>query len=115
MASKNGKARTEHVYELVVANGGFSRKRAISPLSNLQDGLFNLVYTNVINQNINIKALKNYDKGEHIYKDDTKQYWLSNLKISTPDDKIKAIVDGRICNFDKLDIVLVENGLKIYK
>ena len=35
-----GKSKKETIFELVVANGGLSKGKPVSPLSNLQDGLF---------------------------------------------------------------------------
>ncbi len=115
ISSKNNKAKTEHIYELVVANGGFSKGKHISPLSNVSDGLFNLIYTNSNDTKANIKALKGYEDGKHIYNENVKQSWLNNLKITNADNKIKALMDGRIFNFEKLEISVIENGLKLYK
>ena len=115
ISSKNQKAKTENVYELVVANGGYSKGKKVSPLSNVSDGLFNLIYTKSDTNKANNKALKQYEDGEHIYDESLKQYWLDNLKISSPNNKIKALIDGRIFNFEKLEIVIIEKGLKVYK
>ena len=115
ISTKNGKSRTEDIFELVIANGGKSKGKLISPLSNVKDGLFNVSYSLMNNKTENLKHLKMFNKGKHVYHEDTKQYWLNNIKISNEDNAIKAGVDGKIYTFDKLDIVLVENGLKIYK
>lgn len=56
-----------------------------------------------------------FNKGDHIYDDDTKQHWMNQLKITNPDKKIKALIDGKIHNFEELNISIIENGLKIYK
>lgn len=115
LQSKNNKARKENVYELVVANGGFSKGKRISPLSNVSDGLFNLIYSNANDKKTNIKAYNAYESGEHIYNENVKQFWLNNIKITNADNKIKALLDGRIFNFEKLEISVIENGLKLYK
>lgn len=115
ISSKNNKAKTENVYELVVANGGYSKGKKVSPLSNVSDGLFNLIYTPSDTDKINNKALKQYEDGDHIYNENINQLWLDNLKITNSNNKIKALLDGRIFNFEKLEIVIVEKGLKIYK
>jgi len=115
MQSKNSKARKENIYELFIANGGYSRAKHISPLSNVRDGLFNLVYTPFNDKKSSIKALKGYEDGEHIYNENVKQFWLDNIKITNADNKIKALIDGRVCNFEKLEISVIENGLKLYK
>ena len=115
LQSKNNRARKENIYELVVANGGYSRGKHISPLSNVSDGLFNLIYSNANDKKTNIKAYNAYESGDHIYNENVKQFWLNNIKITNTDNKIKALLDGRIFNFEKLEISVIENGLKLYK
>ena len=110
-----GKTKKENVFELVVANGGFSKGKPLSPLSNLQDGLFNVNYSVVSNKSNNTKYIKKFNKGNHIYDENTKQYWMSNLRITNPDKKIKALIDGKIHNVEELNISIIENGLKIYR
>ncbi len=110
-----GKTKKENVFELVVANGGFSKGKALSPLSNLQDGLFNVNYSVVSNKSNNTKYIKKFNKGNHIYDENTKQYWMNKLRITNPDKKIKALIDGKIHNVEELNISIIEGGLKIYK
>ena len=111
---KNGRAKNLNVYELVVANGGYSKGKYISPLSNVKDGLFNLIYTEQTGEKTDFKNLQKFTGGTHIYSEDVVQQWINNLKITNADKKIKAIVDGRIETFESLDISIFENGLKIY-
>ncbi len=110
-----GKAKRENVFELYVANGGFSKGKIISPLSNLKDGVFNVNYRTVSDKPSKKKFLNMVNKGNHIYDEETKQHWMNNLKITTPDKKIRAIIDGRIHNVEELNISIIESGLKIYK
>ncbi len=110
-----GKTKKENVFDLVVANGGFSKGKPVSPLSNLQDGLFNVNYSTVTSKSGKKKYIKMTNKGEHIYDADTKQYWMNNLKITNPDKKIKTLMDGKIYTLEQLNISIIENGLKIYK
>ena len=114
ISNKNGKTKTENVYEMVIANGGKSRGKSVSPLSNIQDGLINVSYCLTENKSENRKHLKAFNIGKHIYSEDTKQYWLTNLKVSNLNNQIKAMVDGRIIYANKLEISIVENGLKLY-
>ncbi len=109
------KNKTETVFELVVANGGFSKGKPVSPLANVQDGLFNLTYSLVSNKHGKKKFIKQTQKGEHIYAEETHQYWMSSLKISSPERKIKAMIDGKIQNEEELNISVLENGLKIFR
>ena len=115
MSTKNGKSKLENIYELVIANGGKNKGKPVSPLSNVTDGLFNVSYTNITSKTQNYKNLKLFNKGKHIYSDSTKQHWLNNLKITNENNFIKASIDGKIMEFDKLEISLIEKGLKIYK
>lgn len=111
---KNSKGKKENIFELVVANGGLSQGKQVSPLSNVKDGLFNLNYS-TITSNGKKQYLKKISKGEHVYDSNTKQYWLNNLKITNADKRIKALVDGKILEFESLDIKIIEKGLKIYR
>ena len=115
MSVKNGKSKLENVYELVVANGGKNRGKVVSPLANVKDGMFNLTYANLSAKSDNVKNLKLFNKGKHIYSENTKQHWLNNIKISNDSNLIKASVDGKLMEFEKLDISIVEKGLKLFK
>lgn len=109
------KTKKESVFELIVANGGLSKGKPVSPLSNLQDGMFNLNYTTVSNKPGKKKFIHMLKNGNHIYDEDTKQHWLTSLKITNPDKKIKALIDGNVCNVEELNISIIEGGLKIFK
>lgn len=112
---KNSKGKKENVFELVVANGGLCKGKEVSPLSNMTDGLFNLNYSTIMSKDANRKYLHKFNKGEHVYDAETKQYWLNNLKITNQDKKIKALIDGKVLELESLDIKIVERGLKLYK
>lgn len=113
--TNKNKAKKETVFELVVANGGYSKGKPVSPLSNLQDGLFNVNYTTVSGKPNKKKYIKMFNKGEHIYDEETKQHWLTNLKVTNPDKKIKALIDGKIYNLEELNISMLEGALKLFK
>jgi len=81
----------------------------------MSDGLFNLNYTTTANKQGRKKFIKQFNKGEHIYDDDTKQFWLSSLKITNPERKIKTLIDGKISMEEELNISILEKALKIYK
>lgn len=113
MDNKN-KSKKETVFELVIANGGFSKNKPVSPLANMSDGLFNLNYTTVANKHGRNKFIKQFNKGEHIYDADTKQFWLNTLKITNPERKIKTLIDGKISMEQELNVSILEKALKIY-
>lgn len=115
LISKNAKQRKTTAFELVVANGGLSKKKNVSPLSNMQDGMFNLLYCDIADKKTNSKYISKLNKGEHIYDENTYQYWMNDLTITSPDKHIKASLDGRIVTVEQLNITLVENALKIMK
>lgn len=105
----------EKVFELCVANGGKSKGKTISPLSNVSDGLFNLTYINVEETEERKKSLTQFEKGESIYDERTHQKWLNNIKLTPVSGQIKALVDGKILKFDSMNISVVEKGLKLFK
>ena len=116
LESKPNRTKTENIFELSIANGGNRKGKNLSPLANVKDGLFNLNYTTTVeDKKVRKKYLKNTLSGKHIYDDNTKQHWLTNLKISNPDRHIRAVLDGQVQVLEELNISIVENGLKIYK
>ncbi len=112
---KGNKNVTETIYELSIANGGLSQGKKISPLANVQDGLFNLNYTALPEKEQRKKYLSLFKNGEQIYKEATNQFWLESLKIMQAENKIKALVDGRVVNFENMNVSVVENGLKLFR
>lgn len=114
LESKGAKPKKENVFELVIANGGLSKGKVVSPLSNVKDGLFNINYSVSSTEEEKKKFLKVFNKGEHIYDEKTKQLWVNNLKISNTEKMIKAIIDGKIETFENMEISLIEQGLKLY-
>lgn len=112
---KTNKTKTEQVYELCVANAGISKGREISPLSNVSDGLFNFNYVILPEREMRKKYLSLFKKGNQIYDENTKQQWLSEIRITNPDKRIKALVDGTLATYEELNISIVEKGLKLYK
>jgi diacylglycerol kinase family enzyme len=114
LEAKN-KQKKENVFELIVANGGYAKGKMISPLSNMQDGLFNVSYTTLAHKTSKKRYLKKVKNDEHIYDEQTKQHWMNNLKITNPEKKIKVLIDGKVQNVEELTISIIEKGLKIYK
>ncbi len=112
---KGVKAKEEVVFELSIANGGLKQGKKVSPLSNVSDGLFNFNYIALPEKNDRKKYFSLFKSGAQIYEDATNQFWLSSLKITQPDKKIKALIDGRIFNLEEINVQIVENGLKLYR
>jgi len=97
-----------------VCNGGFYGDNIyISPLSNMHDGLANVV---TLDYDENKKIKKDYavvKKGKHIYKKPTSNSWSSyvNIKGKAP---IDTMIDGEIYQFNELEINVIAKGLNIY-
>ena len=113
--SKNQKIITDNIFELSISNGGKSNGRQVSPLANMHDGLFNFNYVSTPQREHKKRYLRLFKRGNQIYDDQTKQSWLNNIKITNPDNKIKAVVDGKVMTVDSMNISILEKVLKIYK
>ncbi len=97
-----------------ICNGGFyGDNMYISPLSNMHDGLANLVLLEYDNENT-IKADYAYvKKGKHIYSNPSSNSWTThvNIKSSTA---IDVTLDSELYSFNELEINVIPNGLNIY-
>lgn len=112
---KNSKTRHESIFELIIANGGFSNGKKLSPLSNAKDGLFNLLYVTEENRKMFNRSIRSIFSGKHIYLENTVQLWGSEAHITAEDQNIKCMLDGEVHNLERIDISLMEGALKIYK
>ncbi len=115
LAIKNDTEIKENVFELIIANGGLSNGRSVSPLSNMSDGLFNVNYSTADEPKEKKNFTKELNHGRHIYDEGVHQIWTDNLKVSHQDKNIKALVDGVYTTFEEINISIVEAGLRIYK
>ncbi len=113
--SRGKQPTTETIFEMSIANGGIRKGKKISPLANVKDGLFNFNYVTLTEKKEKQNYVDEINSGEHIYNEKTKQQWLTNIKIFSPENKIKAIIDGKLMTVDELSISVAENGLKIYR
>ena len=97
-----------------VCNGGFYGDNFyISPLSNMHDGLANVV---TLEYSDNKKVKKDYmiaKKGKHIYKDSSSNTWSSFVTIKSK-QPFSATLDGEIHEFNELEINVIPKGLNIY-
>ena len=97
-----------------ICNGGFYGDNFyISPLSNMHDGLANLV---TLEYSDNKKVKKDYiiaKKGKHIYKDSSSNTWSSFVTIKSK-QPFSAMLDGEIHEFNELEINVIPKGLNIY-
>ncbi len=115
--SKNFKTKGDTIFDLSIANGGNHYKKQMSPLANIQDGLFNLNYVTILDKIDRKKYLKKYKKGTQIYDEKTEQNWIEDLVItpSHPDEKIRAVIDNQIILAESINVNIIEKGIKLYK
>lgn len=97
-----------------VCNGGFYGDNIyVSPLSNMHDGLANLV---TIDYNEAKQVKRDYaiaKGGKHIYKNPTLNSWANQIKVSSK-QPFDTMIDGEIYKFDSLEINVIAKGLNIY-
>ena len=97
-----------------ICNGGFYGDNIyVSPLSNMHDGLANVV---TINYNEAKQVKKDYKitrSGKHIYKNPTCNTWSTHVSISSK-QPFDTMIDGEIYQFDSLEINVIAKGLNIY-
>lgn len=112
--TKTGKPKKEMIYELSISNGGLLNGKHVNPLANVKDGLFNMNYSSNLEANKRKAYIMQFDKGEQIYDEHTKQSWLNAVTIRRADENIKVMADGKIFDCDEVNVSVVERGLKIY-
>ena len=112
--SDNLKQKDVKYTACAICNGGFYGENVyISPLSNMHDGLANLV---TIDYNSTQKVKKDYNithSGKHIYKKPTSNSWTTQVKVSA-EQPFATMIDGEIYQFNNLEINVIAKGLNIY-
>lgn len=112
--SDNLNQKNKKYTSCAVCNGGFYGDNIyVSPLSNMHDGLANVV-TIDYTENKNVK--KDYaitKQGKHIYKKPNSNSWSTfvNIKSKQP---FSAMLDGEVYEFNELEINVIAKGLNIY-
>lgn len=112
--TKTGKPKKETVYELSIANGGLLSGKHLNPLANVKDGLFNVSYSTNLEANKRKAYILQFDVGDQIYNEHTKQLWLNAVNIKKPEGNIKVMADEKIFECEEINVTIVEHGLKIY-
>ena len=110
--SDNFKQKDKTYTAVAICNGGYAGNNFyVSPLSNMHDGLANLI---AIQYSDNVKAnYKVLQKGDHIYKDAKSNSWTSFVNINS-NNPIDVALDGELYTFDQLEVNVISNGLNIY-
>lgn len=97
-----------------ICNGGFYGDNIyVSPLSNMHDGLANLVTIDYNDASAVKKDYKITRSGKHIYKNPTSNSWSTQAKL-TSKQPFDTMIDGEIYQFDTLEITVIAKGLNIY-
>ena len=111
----SSKAKKEKIFELSIANAGLSKGKPVSPLSNMQDGLFNLNYANISNKKDKKTYSNLYKNGKHIYSNFSKQFWLSEINIKSPSGEFDVLIDGQLESVNSIQVRILESVLNVYK
>lgn len=109
----NGKIKETLYISCAVCNGGFYSNMYISPLSNMHDGLANLILNNYTPSEKIKHGYKSIKKGKHIYTEPNSNSWTSHINIKS-NSVVNATFDDEPYNFTELDINVISNGLNIY-
>jgi len=97
-----------------ICNGGFYGDNVyVSPLSNMHDGLANMVTIDYNDSNQVKKDYKITSSGKHIYTNPTSNSWSTQVKV-TAKHPFDTMIDGEIYQFDTLEINVIAKGLNIY-
>lgn len=108
------KEKNIHILECYICNGTDQGVANVSPLSNTQDGLANII---CITRKGDKNSLGDYfklRKGKHIYDEANKTFWASEFTFTSNEMPVRATIDGEIYELDNLTIKTIQCGLNIY-
>ena len=112
--SDNLKQKDKLYTACAVCNGGFYGDNVyVSPLSNMHDGLANVVTIDYNETRLVKKDYKITKSGKHIYKNPSSNTWATHVKVSSK-HTFDTMIDGEIYQFDALEITVIAKGLNIY-
>ena len=108
------KQKNKRYTACAICNGGFYGDNVyVSPLSNMHDGLANVVTINYSDVSQVKKDYKITRSGKHIYKNPTSNSWSTQVKV-TAKQPFDTMIDGEIYQFNTLEINVIAKGLNIY-
>ncbi|MBQ8430363.1 MAG: hypothetical protein IJX26_00240 [Clostridia bacterium] len=108
------KDKNINILQCYIANGNFKGKLKISPLSNVQDGLANIICVTAKENKSRISEYINIKAGKHIYSEENKIYWAPKVNISTSVVPVMAEIDGEIIELNQLNIQILEKAINIF-
>ena len=111
----DGVKTEKSVFIVSVANGRYiGGGMPISPLSDVDDGYFDVVIVNEVKKRKIPLLLLKFLKGKHIDEPCTEHFRAKEIKVTLLDDG-KTQVDGEVFESKVLHCTLVHETLKIYK
>lgn len=108
------KEKNINVLECYICNGTHQGKFIVSPLSNTQDGLSNIICVTKKGEKNSLKDYFKIRKGKHIYDEENKTFWASDFSFTSSVMPVRATLDGEIYELDNLSIKTIHAGLNIY-
>lgn len=113
-SGKEIKEKNIVIKECYIANGVFKDNLCVSPLSNLQDGLCNVVCITSKEGSSPIREMLTIRRAKHIYNEENKIFWATQFGLTTSSVPLSVKIDGLFYSFNELSVSIVENGLNIY-
>lgn len=111
----DGEVYDKSVFMIAVANGKYiGGGMPISPESDVNDGLFNLIIINEIKPRKVFGMLLKFLKGKHIKQPCTESFLCKEVKIELLDDG-KTQVDGEVFDNKILNCKIMHNILRTYR
>lgn len=111
----DGVDREKTVFLMVVANGiHFGGGMPISPLSDINDGVFNVVIINELKKSKILGTLIKFLRGKHLNEPCTETFTGKEVTITLLDEG-KTQVDGEVYENKVLNCKLIHGELKVYK
>lgn len=108
------KEKNINVLQCYICNGSSQGKLKISPLSNIQDGLSNIICITKTDNKVSLSEYLKLRKGKHIYNENNKTFWAGEFTFTSSEMPVRSIIDGECYELDNLSIKTVESGLNIY-
>ena len=108
------KEKNINITECYICNGTYAGKLNVSPLSNTQDGLANIICVTIKGEKVSLNDYIKIRKGKHIYNETNKTFWAGEFTFTSNQMPVRASIDGEIYELDNLSIKTIEGGLNIY-
>ena len=108
------KEKNINILECYICNGMGKGSLLVSPLSNPQDGLANIICITRKGEKNSLAEYIKIRRGKHIYDEQNKSFWSHEFTFTSSEMPVKAEIDGELYELDNLIIKTVEGGLNIY-